>query len=66
MPASSNQPAFAINVTNRGGHFFASYTGQGLLDKYRRERYHLLLNKRLHLFPPFLSNEPGTEYCPID
>jgi hypothetical protein len=32
----------------------------GSLNKKGGRRFHLLLRKRLHLFPPFLSNEPGT------
>jgi hypothetical protein len=32
----------------------------GLLDKKGGRRCHLLLNKRLHLLPSFLSDEPGT------
>jgi hypothetical protein len=32
----------------------------GSLDKNEGRRFHLLLSKRLHLLPPFMSNEPGT------
>jgi hypothetical protein len=31
----------------------------GLLDKKGGKRFHLLLSKRWHLLPPFMSNEPG-------
>jgi hypothetical protein len=36
-------------------------TSAGLLDKQGGRRCHLLLMKRWHLLPPFVSNEPGTE-----
>jgi hypothetical protein len=37
----------------------------GALDKLGGRRCHLLLNKRRHLLPPFLSKEPGTELCRV-
>jgi hypothetical protein len=33
----------------------------GLLNTKEGRMFHLLLSKRWHLLPPFLSNEPGTE-----
>jgi hypothetical protein len=30
------------------------------LDKKGGRRFHLLLHKRWHLLPPFVTNEPGT------
>jgi hypothetical protein len=35
----------------------------GSLDKKGGRRCHLLLNKRCHLPPTFLSKEPGTVFC---
>jgi hypothetical protein len=34
----------------------------GSLNKKGGRRFHLLISKRLHLLPPFLSNEPGTVF----
>jgi hypothetical protein len=41
----------------------------GSLNKKGGRRFHLSLSKRLHLLPPFLSNEPVTvlymQYIPV-
>jgi hypothetical protein len=38
----------------------------GSLDKIWGRRLHLLLSKRLHLLPPFLSDDPGTAHIIVN
>jgi hypothetical protein len=40
----------------------AAFTVPSSLDKKGGRRFHLLLRKRWHRIPPFLSNEPGTAF----
>jgi hypothetical protein len=59
---SKNEWTRGQRTRRKGGS--DSKTVSGSLDKKGGRIFHLLLNKRCHLLPPFLSNEPGTLHCP--
>jgi hypothetical protein len=51
---------WAFFLPKKGGPVVATSAVPGLLNTKEKRRFHLLLSKRWHLLPPFLSNEPGT------